>query len=69
MNLTHFNVSFSFFLHSWPRDPGLAPKAAAGRARAGPLAAALEPRPGPRSRAQECKKHEKDTLKYVKIII
>ena len=35
------------------RDPGLGPKAAAGRARAGPLAAALGPVPG--SRAQECK--------------
>ena len=37
MILTYFNVSFSFFLHSW---------AWAG------------------SRAQECKKNEKDTLKY-----
>ena len=31
--LYHFNI----FLHSWARDPGLGPKAAAGRARAGPL--------------------------------
>ena len=28
---------FHIFLHSWARDPGLGPKAAAGRARAGPL--------------------------------
>ena len=60
--MLYFNVSFSFVLHSWAQDPGLGPKAAAGRARAGPLAAALGPGPG--SRAQECKKNEKDTLKY-----
>ena len=35
------------------RDPGLGPKAAAGRARAGPLAGALGLGPG--SWAQECK--------------
>ena len=44
------------------RDPGLDTKAAAGQARAGPLAAALGPGPG--SWAQECKKNGKDTLKY-----
>ena len=71
MILTYFNVSFSCFLHSWARDPGpgLGPKAAAMvPARARP-AAALGPGPGPGSQAQECKKHKKDTLKYVKIII
>ena len=62
MILTYFNVSFSFFLHSWPLDPGLGRKAAAGRAWAGPLAAASGPGPG--SRAQECEKNEKDTLTY-----
>ena len=51
--LTYLNVSFSFSLHSWAQDPGLGPKAAAGRARAGPPAAALGPGPG--SWAQECK--------------
>ena len=69
MILTYFNASFLCFLHSWARDPGPGPKAAAGRARAGTIAAALGPRTGPVSRAQECKKHEKDTLKYFKIII
>ena len=69
MILTYFNVTFLYFLHSWARDPGpgLGPKAAAmvpARAR---RAAALGPGPG--SQAQECKKHEKDKLKYVKIII
>jgi hypothetical protein len=29
----------------------------------------LGPGPGPGSQAQECKKHGKDTLKHVKIII
>ena len=58
--LTYFNVSWPFFLHSWARDPGLGPKAAAGRAQAGPAA-----RPG--ARAQECRKNWKDTCKYVKI--
>ena len=48
------------------RDPGPGPKAAArGPARAWP-AVAFGPRPG--SRAQECRKNEKDTVKYVKII-
>ena len=68
MILTYFNVSSPCFLHSWARDPGPGPKAAAGRARAGTIAAALGPRPGPGSWAQECKKHEKDSLKYDKIV-
>ena len=61
------------FLHSWARDPGpgLGPKAAArGPARARPAAAlGPGPGPGPGSRAQECKKHGKYTLKYLEIII
>ena len=68
MILTYFNVSFLCFLHSWARDPGPGPgpKAAArGPARARPVAA-LGHRPG--FQAQECKKHEKDTLKYAKIM-
>ena len=42
---------FHFSLHSWARDPGLGPKAAAGRARAGPLATAwaLGLGPGPKN--------------------
>ena len=60
MILTYFNVSFSFFLHSWARDPGLGPKAAAGRARAGPLPPlwGLGLGPGPKN----VKKNGKDTL-------
>ena len=58
------HIIFILFSHVGAWDPGLGPKAAAGRARAGPPAAALGP--GPWSRAQESKKNEKDTLKYNK---
>ena len=71
MILTYFNVSFSCFLHSWARDPGpgLGPKATARSLAPAWPAAALGPGPGLGSRAQQCKKHGQDTLKYVKIII
>ena len=62
MILTYFNVSFSFFLHSSARDPGLGPKAVASRAQAGPLPPlwGLGLGSGP----ENVKKNEKDTLKY-----
>ena len=53
---------FHFSLRSWARDSGLGPKAAAGRARAGPLAADLGPGPG--SCAQE---YEEKWKGYVRI--
>ena len=67
MILTYFNVSFLFFLHSWARDPGLGPKAAAGRARAGRLVTALGPGPG--SRAQECKKNKNSVGQIIQITL
>ena len=51
---------FHFSLHSWAREPGLGPKAAAAQAWAGPLLPlwGLGLGPGPKN----VKKNRKDTL-------
>ena len=42
-----FHMFFIVFSHFWARDPGLCPKAAAGRALAGPLPPLWDLGPGP----------------------